>query len=198
MRAAILFLVALSIVHLGECIKFDYKLGPKSMVCFGESLMDHTLVVGEVANKDNNVMVRVYDPIGQLIFTQKNDTIIKFSFTGHVNGTHQICMDNLHTEEVIFNFVLLVGLEAKDFSVLANKNKLKPMDVQMLRIEELYKVIHQTQEHLVLNSEIKLKAADFINNKIFYSSLITLFLVIVLTFFQSYYVKDFFKQKKLI
>jgi hypothetical protein len=64
-------------------LNFDLEMKPKEMICFGESLSENTLVIGELRGKLNEFYVRVYDDTGNLLFSKTNETKIVFSFTSN-------------------------------------------------------------------------------------------------------------------
>ena len=53
------------------------------MVCFGESLSENTLIIGEINGGEGEFYVRVYDDVGNLLYSKTNETKVIFSFTSN-------------------------------------------------------------------------------------------------------------------
>ena len=61
---------------------------------------------------------------------------MKESFTTYVGGYYECCIKNLHNEENEVNFELKYGVAAKDYSEVAKTKDLKPMELNLLKLED--------------------------------------------------------------
>ena len=194
------FLATLMIINV-SCIEFSYEIKHKEEICFCDSILKDKLVVVELTTVQPGIVLSVRSGRSKndVIFNASNETQIKHSFTTQRTAEYKFCLKNpINPEPITTFFRMLVGLEAKDFSELASKNKLKPMENEMRKLEGKYGDIQKQHEVLIKYDEMKLENVNLVSGRIFYSSVITIICIVVLTAVQSYYIKDFFKAKKMI
>ena len=186
------------ILNTNIAIEFEYYGMPLNTECFGEPLGENTLMIGEIRTSTLYVAVKVYDPNGKVLFSKTNETISKFSLTAQISGTFQVCIDNLSRQ--IINYVVKIntGVFARDYSEMAEKKNVKPIEIILKKTEDMVKEIQNTANNFISKREESIDKVEFINIKIMVFSTITILILIILGIFQSNYLKKFFKSKKLI
>lgn len=195
---SLIICISLFFLNLVSSIEFEYSVYPKSLDCFGDVQTQNTLVIGEVKSTSFYFRVNVYDPNGRILLSRSNETAIKYSFTTQIPGTYQICIENLARDFLTISFSLNSGVFAKDYSELAQKKNLKPMETVLKKIDDLTKELQKNGRYMSEKKEEKINGLESIITKIITYSIICIAVMISLSIFQSTYLKRFFKAKKLI
>jgi len=157
------------------------------------------LIIGEASGlKPQEIVLRFYDPSGTLLITRQNEDQPIFSYTSEKPGVHTVCIDNVSNEMMDIFIRFRSGVDAKDFSGIAETYKFKPIELDIYKIEELVKNIRRDTKNLITSDERRLRKRDKISSRMTFFSIITIVVVTVLASFQSVYLKSFFKSRKLL
>jgi len=91
-----------------------------------------------------------------------------------------------------------VGAEAMDYSAIAKSEKLQPIEAELRKLEKVVQEIWDEMEYLK-NREAKMRDTnESTNERVQWFSFLTLFTLISLGTWQIYYLRRFFKRKRLI
>ncbi|KAF9988249.1 vesicle coat component [Modicella reniformis] len=91
-----------------------------------------------------------------------------------------------------------IGSETIDYAKLAEQEKLKPMEVELRKLEDLVKGILENMEHLK-NREVTMRNTnESTNERVKWFSTLTMFVLVALGLWQIFYLKRFFRKKRLI
>lgn len=123
---------------------------------------------------------------------------MKISFTASDVGNHQLCIDNETTSETRINFEFLSGVEAKDYSEIAKKSNLKPVELNLKKLEDTITFLLKELSGVMMFEETTLAINDALSNKIIVFSMITLISMVVVGFFETLYIKKYLQKRKLI
>lgn len=184
--------------HILHGIEFEYYSFPLSTDCFAESLNENTLISSEILSTNPMISVQLFDPNGKKLFSKSNETVCKLSYSAHVGGTYQLCIENLSKQVINYVLKIQTGAFAKDYSELANTKNLKPIEVILKKTEDIVKEIQDTTSVYINKKESIIEGLDSIGTKIMIFSIITIFILMILGFMQANYLKHFFKSKKLL
>ncbi|KAG0203947.1 vesicle coat component [Mortierella sp. GBA30] len=91
-----------------------------------------------------------------------------------------------------------IGSETIDYAKLAEAEKLKPMEVELRKLEDLVKDILDNMEHLQAREERMRNTNESTNARVQWFSTLTMFVLIALGLWQIFYLKRFFRKKRLI
>jgi len=177
-------------------IEFEYYGTPLNTECFGEALNENTLMIGEVRSSLTNIAVKLFDPNGKMLFSKSNETISKFSVTAQIQGTFQVCVDNLSRQFLNYVVKIETGVFAKDYSEMAKTNNVKPIEIILKKTEDMMSDIKSTTTAFIHKKEEYIDKLDFVNLKIMIFSVITIVIMVILGFLQVNYLKNFYKSKK--
>ena len=72
----------------------------------------------------------------------------KFAFTAEETGSHHICFSNKGRETTRVGLDVKVGVAAKDYSEVAKKEHLEPLQVELRRLEDAAREIHEEQLYM--------------------------------------------------
>eukprot|EP00743_Colponemidia_sp_Colp-15_P001882 GILK01002051.1.p1 GENE.GILK01002051.1~~GILK01002051.1.p1 ORF type:complete len:217 (-),score=33.85 GILK01002051.1:75-686(-) len=181
-------------------LSMTFQIDPLAMRCLGEEVSKNTLVVGEISSKPSvsNMVIRVFDPAGSLLYNKANVNQGKFAFTGHESGQHQFCVDNVGNTAFTVHFDLKTGVEAKDYYSIAKKENLKPLEIELRKLEDIATMIHNGFLYLREREETMRNTNESTHTRVIFFSLFTIFVLLGLGVWQMYYLKSFFRTKKLI
>ena len=205
--------IILEIVRIGASVEFDYQIKQKTKQCFGEALHENTIFVAKVNCTDPNFQLEANDPTGKDIVDKKRPSPtegnsaegeyyldpIPISFTTYYTGNYFLCVENLNKDHYIRCTISIEsGLEAKDYSELAKKKNVQPIEIQLKKMEDYMAHLAHLSKDLLASGEAKIEDIDSISSQLIIFTVITIALLTFLSYFQMAFLKRFFKQKKLI
>ncbi|CAD8049360.1 unnamed protein product [Paramecium sonneborni] len=183
-------------------VQFTFLLKSKELKCFGENIGQNSLVVGAISGNSSEYSLKIHMP------TKKVDNILqyshslelqKFSFTtNNTQLNYQFCIHNLANSYMSFNFTLVTGMDAQDFSLLAQKEDLKPLEIHLKKLNGLVNAIELDSKEMEERQSNRFSGVSKISYKIILFSVATLLLMMLTNFVQARKLKQFFKYKKLI
>ncbi|XP_011697128.1 PREDICTED: transmembrane emp24 domain-containing protein bai isoform X1 [Wasmannia auropunctata] len=207
-RAHVRALLAILLVAQVHGIMF--YLEPNSHKCLKEEVHANVLVTGEyeiseaMGQKTNFV---IQDSKGHIL-SQKEDIpygkLLKFSFVTETYDTFEICFISRvpsHQRGVKQEIMLITkrGIEAKSYEgLIGEAAKLKPVEVELKRLEDLSEAIVQDFARMRKNEEEMRDTNEATNTRVLYFSLFSICVLFGLSAWQLFYFRRFFRMKKLI
>ena len=187
-----------NIFGLISSIHFNFELFAGSSECFSESLPENMLLVGFVKTSQTLVGIRVFVNSHQLLFSKQENQLVKFSLTTSSTGAYQFCIDNINNEHADIEFELNTGIYAKDYSGMATKTNVKPIEIIIKKEEDLLNDVTKQKNFQISQKETAIGRVEDVSYNIMAYSIFVIVLMFVLSFFQMSYLRSFFKSKKLI
>eukprot|EP01097_Dermamoeba_algensis_P002148 TRINITY_DN1854_c0_g1_i1.p1 TRINITY_DN1854_c0_g1~~TRINITY_DN1854_c0_g1_i1.p1 ORF type:complete len:214 (-),score=34.28 TRINITY_DN1854_c0_g1_i1:91-732(-) len=196
------FLLCVSMVNA-----FDFTLTPNKMRCFTEELVPQTLVKGayDVLSNEapgSTLDVLVHDFLGQTVWGHSKDLKGKFAFTAARGGDYTFCFTSIQNGDpqgnVVVSFDLASGIKAMDYHAVAKKEHLKPLDLELRKLEDMGKEILKDMDYLRQREGELRVINESINNRVSWISYISIIVLISLGSFQVWFLRRFFHQKKII
>lgn len=175
------------------------------MVVSGE--YDVTAVAGQPPVNNIRVDLQITDSKGHVAFaresidkgrfavTSDEDDIYDFCLLSHPLGHIQVGSPG-NVREV--SLTMKHGVEAKDYANIAAVSQLKPLELELTKLEDLSSSIVQDFEYMKLREQEMRDTNESTNNRVFYLSIFSMFCLASLALWQILYLKKFFKSKKLI
>jgi hypothetical protein len=155
MKSFALFLVYLT---CASAIRFTVK--PLDTKCLSENVEAGELIVGSFAftygdtdSPNTDIEVKVFGPLADTMHSRRAADSGKFALTSGNAGDHQFCFANAGQSEITVMFKLDIGLAAKDYSAVAKKENLKPLELELRRLEDLVVSIHDNMEYMKTREE---------------------------------------------
>merc|ERR1739848_371755 len=193
-----------TIFNLADSLMFH--LEPNSRKCLKEEIHKGVLVTGDYdANQIPNQVVdlMVIDTKGQHFVNRENTDVGKFAFTTDDYDVYEICFlsrvpPNIRGQrhEVYLN--VKHGVEAKNYEGLGDANKLKPLEVELKRLEDLSLSIVQDFAYMRQREEEMRDTNESTNSRVLYFSIFSMCCLLGLATWQVLYLRKYFKSKKLI
>ncbi|KYM96473.1 PREDICTED: transmembrane emp24 domain-containing protein bai isoform X2 [Cyphomyrmex costatus] len=199
----------LGILLVAQVHGIMFFLEPNSHKCLKEEVHANVLVTGEyevseaMGQKANYV---IQDSKGHIL-SQKEDIphgkLLKFSFVTETYDTFEICFISRvpnHQRGIRQEVTLIVkrGIEAKSYEGIGEAAKLKPVEVELKRLEDLSEAIVQDFARMRKNEEEMRDTNEATNTRVLYFSLFSLCILFGLSIWQIFYFRRFFRMKKLI
>ena len=182
-------------------LEFAFDLKGRSIECFGESLVNNTLIIGEIKldrQTYDQTSLRIYDEGGKSTRQDIEKGFTKFSLTTSKDGNVMMCVYNNGTELIRISYEYKVGIEANDYTQLLQKDQIKPIEVEVKKLEDIAKFIQTKSKFNIQLEEKQNNLDDEISSRMIKYSIATIVILLVITSFQSYYMRKFFRTKKLI
>ncbi|XP_045594139.1 transmembrane emp24 domain-containing protein bai [Procambarus clarkii] len=183
-----------------------FHLQPNTQKCLREEIHKDVLVSGEYDIQESpgqKVDIQVTDSKGHHLYVKEEAESGKFMFNTEDYDVYEICFISRvpPTQRGIQQEVTLKtkhGVEAKTYEALGEAAKLKPLEIELKRLEDLSESIVQDFSYMRQREEEMRDTNESTNSRVLYLSLFSLCCLIGLATWQVLYLRKFFKAKKLI
>jgi len=183
-----------------------FNLEPNNRKCLKEEIHKGVLVTGDydISSHPGQVVdLMVIDTKGQHFVNYENTEKGKFAFTTDDYDVYEICFLSrvpggmrAMRHEVFLQ--TKHGVEAKSYEGLADANKLKPLEIELKRLEDLSESIVQDFAHMRQREEEMRDTNESTNSRVLYFSIFSMCCLLGLATWQVLYLRKYFKSKKLI
>ena len=152
----------------------------------------------EKSKQTSGITVVVTSPKTQLLSKVLTYLVEPFPFTAVDPGMHQICFHNNRKEPRRVNLEVETDLAVKDYSELVRKEHLKPLELQFRKAEDKLKSISKEMGKS-REREAQLRVtSDAMSNRIQWMSFLSITVLLTVSAWQIFYLKSFFRSKKLL
>ncbi|CAK1583322.1 unnamed protein product [Parnassius mnemosyne] len=188
------------------CHGIMWSLAPNTQKCLKEELHANVLVAGEyevVEAPGQRVDYIVRDSKGHILSQKDSINKGKFTFVTETYDTFEVCFISKVpperrgvSQEVFLN--IKVGFEAKNYEGIGEAAKLKPMELELKRLEDLSEAIVQDFTLMRKREEEMRDTNESTNNRVLFFSIFSMVCLLGLATWQVLYLRRYFKAKKLI
>ncbi|KAH9492899.1 Transmembrane emp24 domain-containing protein 10 [Bulinus truncatus] len=198
-----LLVVLVSCFLNAEAIRF--LLGSNQRKCLREEIHKNVLVTGEYEVQENGQRadLTVTDSRGHILYSKEDAIKGRFAFTTEEYDNFEVCFVSkpmgggvAADREVFLN--LKHGIEAKNYEDIAKAEKLKPLEVELRRLEDLSKSIVDDFAYMRAREEQMRDTNESTHSRVMYFSLFSMLCLLGLATWQVLYLRRYFKAKKLI
>jgi len=193
------------IVPNGDALMFH--LAPNQKKCLKEEIHKDVLVTGEYSLSDapgQKTDLQVTDSKGESFYQKQDVSKGKFAFTTHEYDMFEICFQS-HTSQGMVNagerevsLNVKRGVEAKNYADIAKAEKLKPMEVELKKLEDLSESIVNDFAYMRTREEEMRDTNESTHSRVLYFSIFSMCCLLGLATWQVLYLRRYFKAKKLI
>lgn len=189
----------------------SFTLPAEGVRCIKEEAHKDLLVVGEfeISNipASHIVDIKVTDTKEQTLFSKEEAGTGKFAFTLDDYDMFSICFSGRKQdgsksrsskEEINVKLNVKRGVEAKSYSDLAKAEKLKPMELELKKLEDLAEAIVSDFAYMKSREKLMRDTNESTNSRVLWFSIFSMAVLLGLALWQVFYLKRFFKAKKLI
>ncbi|KAK8466812.1 hypothetical protein PHAVU_008G164700 [Phaseolus vulgaris] len=157
-------------------------------------------VVTEEGPQLNTVSVKVTSPYGNILHHNENATQGQFAFTAEESGNYEACfwMVSKHKEEATLSLEWKTGIAAKDWESVAKKEKIEGVELELRKLEGAVEAIHGYLVYMKDKEARMREVSERTNGRVAWYSIMSLSICILVSLLQVWYLKRFFRKKKLI
>lgn len=198
----LLLVVGLSLLLPALALRFD--MAAVETKCFSEELQVKSIALVKyhvVSENSPNISVRVSTPYGNLVHLQDSVLEGEFSFTASEAGTHMACFWIPHGTrdmKAVVDFNWWTGVAAKDWGSIAKREKIEGMDLELRKIEDSVKLIHEEMQYLRQREDEMRNINETTSTRLAWFSIASLLICLLVAGLQLWHLKTFFEKKKLI
>lgn len=183
-----------------------FSLLPNTQKCLRDEIQAHQPVMGNYEITDapgQTISYIVRDSKGHIL-SQKEDTLRgKISFSTELYETYEICFVSKvpqHQRGVVQEVSLDMkkGFETKNYEGIGEAAKLKPLELDLKKMEDLSDSIVQDFAMMRKREEEMRDTNESTNNRVLFFSIFSMVCLLGLATWQVLYLRRFFKAKKLI
>ncbi|CAH9126260.1 unnamed protein product [Cuscuta epithymum] len=203
-------LVAAAALLTGEAVWLD--LPREGTKCVSEDIRSNVVVIGDyyVIHEEEHVAgnaavptisAKVTSPYGNNLHHQENSTHGQFAFTTSEAGDHLACFwvaSGASSKGVIVGLDWKVGIAAKDWDSVAKKEKTDGLELELMKLQSLVEAIHDNLGYLKIREAEMREVSERTNGRVAWFSIFSLSICLFVSLVQVWYLKRFFRNKKLI
>ncbi|KAI3386918.1 hypothetical protein SNEBB_004266 [Seison nebaliae] len=162
-------------------------LTPMINKCLRNEIHKNTVVTGTYkitkVNNDHKTSIKIVDSKTHTLYSKDDAVDGKFSFTTSENDFYDICFytqipQGIHNPHSTFNsevsIVVRHGVEAKNYEEIAVAGKLKPLEIEMRRLEDLSEEIVNDYAYMKQREEEMRDTNESTGNRLFYFSIFSM------------------------
>uniref|UniRef100_A0A4W5QUR6 Transmembrane p24 trafficking protein 10 n=1 Tax=Hucho hucho TaxID=62062 RepID=A0A4W5QUR6_9TELE len=131
-------------VLIESVLSISFFLPVNSRKCLREEIHKDVLVTGEyVISDESNTKLKITDSSGHILYSKEDATKGKFAFTTEDYDMFEVCFESKspmgtgRIPDQLVNLDMKHGVEAKNYEEIAKVEKLKPLEVELRRMEDL-------------------------------------------------------------
>jgi hypothetical protein len=182
-------------LELKKCVKEEIH---KDVVVTGEYTVTesslHTVHLKVIDSKDHTLYNKEEAKEGKFAFTTDDQDMFEICFTSEKTGAGYAADQKDHEIKIDVK----KGVEAKSYDEQAKTEKLKPLEVELRRLEDLSDSIVNDFQYMKTREEEMRSTNESTNSRVLYFSIFSMMCLVCLATWQVLYLRKFFKSKKLI
>lgn len=183
-----------------------FKLPLNTEKCLKEEIHKDVLVKGEfgvtpLAGVTVNLLVT--DSNSHILYNKDDAKDGKFAFTTDDYDMFKVCFKSnsdvrgkMPDQDI--ELTMKRGVEAKNYDDIAKTEKLKPLEVELRRLEDLSESIVSAFAYMKTRESEMRDTNESTNSRVLYFSIFSMLCLVGLATWQVLYLRKFFKSKKLI
>ncbi|XP_055487047.1 transmembrane emp24 domain-containing protein 10-like [Leucoraja erinacea] len=203
-----LALAAITLLRLAHpAAAVSFHLPANARKCLREEIHKDVLVTGEYELSEQpggRTDLKVTDSSGHILYSKEQASKGKFAFTTDDYDMFEICFENRlpaghfrgPDQQIVLN--TKHGVEAKNYEDVAKAEKLKPLEVELRRLEDLSEAIVNDFAYMKQREEEMRDTNESTSARVLYFSIFSMCCLVGLATWQVFYLRRFFKAKKLI
>ncbi|KAF7238568.1 Transmembrane emp24 domain-containing protein 10 [Varanus komodoensis] len=200
-----LALLAVLALCAARCRALSFQLPPRARKCLKEELRRDVMVTGEYeVSGGARTDLRVTDSSGHLLYSRDDARKGKFAFTTDDYEVCEICFEShgqpghFRVPDQLVTLNIKHGVEARNYESIAKAEKLKPLEVDLRRLQDLSEFIVKDFAFMKQREEEMHDTNESTSTRVFYFSIFSMLCLVALATWQVFYLRRFFKAKKLI
>jgi hypothetical protein len=205
MTQKMIFILSLLLFIIQTTNSFTLHLESTEERCVADGLKKDALATGFYSverdptdDKPTRVHLSVTGPDGSIVFSSENAMEGKFAFAAALDGKYETCIRN--TDLISHRVVLKLksGVEALDLTEVAQKEHLRPLALELLRLE---KISSEIRSEILAFSQAEADMRNInesTNTRVKYLTVFSCTVCFLVGIGQVYFVRTFLRRKKVI
>lgn len=144
------------------------------------------------------VDILIKGPDKEIVYEKKDKETVVASLTAGKTGSHHMCITNKEKKDIVVDFEFLSGVNAKDYSSVAKQSTLKPLELNLQKLEDTISYIIEEMSNIVNYQEKSLAVNDELGSKIILFSCITMITMVIVGIIETVYIQKYLTNKKII
>ncbi|OIW14492.1 hypothetical protein TanjilG_12085 [Lupinus angustifolius] len=176
--------------------------------CLSEEIQTHVVVLADyyvVADDTeghhlHTISAKVTSPYGNNLHHNENVTHGQFAFTTIESGNYLACfwLEGNHQGSATISLEWKTGISAKDWETVAKKERIEGVELELRKLEGAVEAIHGNLLHLKNREAEMREVSEATNGRVAWLSIMSLGVCISISGLQLWYLKRFFRKKKLV
>ncbi|XP_074295971.1 transmembrane emp24 domain-containing protein p24delta9-like [Silene latifolia] len=207
----IVIIIIIGLIETLESLRFDLQSGHTK--CISEDVKSNSMSVGKyhVVNPNegtgtalpdtHKLTVRVTSPYGSNYHSADKVEAGHYAFTAVEAGDYMACFwseDHNPPTTVTVDFDWKTGVAAKDWGAVAKKGSIDVMELELKKLLDTINSIHEEMFYLRDREEEMQALNRSTNSRMYWLSLLSLFICLSVAGLQVWHLKTFFERKKLL
>ncbi|XP_013397521.1 transmembrane emp24 domain-containing protein 10 [Lingula anatina] len=200
------YLLLISSIFLVSIDALSFHLPINQKKCLKEEIHKNVLVTGiydltEAPGQRTKLVV--VDSRGHILYQKDDASKGKFAFTTEDYDMFEVCFETklpmgTHAPDREVTIDVKTGVEAKNYEALAKAEKLKPLEVELRKLEDLSEAIVNDFAYMRAREEEMRDTNESTHSRVLYFSIFSMCCLLGLASWQVLYLRRYFKAKKLI
>jgi hypothetical protein len=200
MKTLIIFTTFILLINLSfQVTNVIFYLEPNEELCLHEYFSDKTLVIYEAHFNVTEGIAKIRDPDEKILADKERISTFKEAFTTFSGGYYEICLTNKDRENIAeVNFSMKHGVAAKDYSAVAKAKDLKPMELDLHKLEDKSKELSHYIAFAAAHEAIFEGILDGLASKVSFFSFTIIGVMIIVGVLETAYLKNYLNKRKNI
>ncbi|KAL3334863.1 hypothetical protein AABB24_031201 [Solanum stoloniferum] len=182
-----------------KCVYEDIR---NNVVVLGEYIVIHADEEHAQANFIPTISVQVTSPFGNSLHHEENATYGRFAFTTSEHGNYLACFwMNSHVpgnKSAAISLQWKIGIDARDWDSIARKEKIEGVELELMKLKGLAQAVHENLLYLKKREEEMRGVSERTNGAVAWFSMMSLSICVMAAAVQIWYLKSYFRKKRLI
>lgn len=207
------FLLLLSILAcLSAALKFEIQAQPSGVRprCIRNFVSKDTLVVvtatvSGTKGDGQRVNILIRDGLGNDYGRPKNVVgESRTAFTSHADGAFDVCFENILDDGKHYGLTRVVeldveiGADARDWNAIQAAEKLKPLEMELRRVEAITEEVVNEMEYLRRREQRLRDTNESTNERVKFFAIAVMVTLVAVGSWQVIYLRSYFRSKHLI
>ena len=184
-------------LHLATCAGVTFKLEPSHERCISETIPVRSLLTGDWRSSGEQTSTQVRAPSGNVLF-EKKDPAGHFSVTATVAGEHHICVRNEGTSVHEVSLNVKQAVEVDDHNMVAKQEHVEAIEAELDRMKRMAVHVYEEMLYMRTRSDQQHATNASTRGRLLWVEVVMMLAVLVMGLWQIRYLREYFRQKKVI
>ena len=192
---------------LAPCEALRFSLGPatNSMRCVSEQIPAKSLLTGdwelehdEQQHWNVSSTVTIMGPDGITVFLKRQVAEGHFAITAKSAGLHKVCVSSNTTAPRAVTLNIKTALEVADHDTVAKKEHVEAIEAELDRMKKMTVHIYEEMLYMRTRSDQQHATNASTRGRLLWVECVMMLVVMAMAFWQIRYLRNYFRQKKVI